>query len=667
MAIRLGKYLLRRKLGAGGMGEVWEAVDTVLDRLVAMKLLAGDGPDAREAIREAAAAARVNHPNAVTVYDVAECDGRWLIVMELVNGPSVARRVEEGGPLPWAEATRIARDAAAGLAAVHAAGLVHRDVKPANILLTPDGTAKVADFGLARTSSRTTLTAVVGTPHYMSPEQCWNELADARADVYSLGATFYTLLTARPPFTGETHMAVMYAHCHSPVPDPRAVSPDVPDGCVAVVRRAMAKAPAERFASADEMRAALDALLAGASAPTPDPNTVSIRLPPNTVAATPLSKPFPTRRVAITAGVGALGAASLTAFACWPRSPDPPTPPTPAASPPTVPDPQANEPAWANEWFVGGDIQQVAVSPDGRRFAVSTHAQNRRDELHLRTRDGKSVADWPKLAEGAAGLEGVAFSPDGKLVASASRSSGTVLVVDVATGNPQRVDDSRPVPGASHVAFSSDGTRLAVGGYNSLEGMQIHFWERQESGRWKKLAVSKPAPEYELWGMAFVPGRNVLAVGLGRTDAGKDVATLRLYDAGTGDALPPPGMKLTRGDIGPPLAFTPDGSVMVIGTPGQVHRLRVDGWSALDPPLTLDPNGKEKEFWAVAVSPDGKWVAGGQDVNVHVWRTADGVMKMLDKTHPGRVHTLAFTGDGKLLSGGGDGMVLVHDYAAPFR
>ena len=172
MTTRLGKYLLLRKLGAGGMGEVWEALDTVLDRAVAVKLLTGDGPDARESIREAAAAARVNHPNAVSVYDAAECDGRWLIVMELVDGPSAGTRVSELGPLPWAEATRIARDAAAGLAAVHAAGLIHRDVKPANILLTPDGTAKVADFGLARVSARTTVTAVVGTPHYMSPEQC---------------------------------------------------------------------------------------------------------------------------------------------------------------------------------------------------------------------------------------------------------------------------------------------------------------------------------------------------------------------------------------------------------------------------------------------------------------------------------------------------------------
>jgi urea transport system substrate-binding protein len=113
--------------------------------------------------------------------------------------------------------------------------LVHRDVKPAHILLTPEGVAKGADFG------------VVGTPHYMSPEQCWNGAADGRTDVYSLGATYYTLLTARPPFTGDTPMAVMYAHCHSPPPDPRGVVPDLPAGCAAVIQRATAKTPAERL------------------------------------------------------------------------------------------------------------------------------------------------------------------------------------------------------------------------------------------------------------------------------------------------------------------------------------------------------------------------------------------------------------------------------------
>src|SRR5437868_3915558 len=131
MMRQLGKYLLQRQLGAGGMGEVWEALDLVLDRVVAVKLLKGEMSDREHYVREAAAAARVSHPNTVTVHDAAEVAGQWVIVMELVTGPNAWQLVEQRGRLPWAEATRIVRDAAAGLAAVHAAGLVHRDVKPA--------------------------------------------------------------------------------------------------------------------------------------------------------------------------------------------------------------------------------------------------------------------------------------------------------------------------------------------------------------------------------------------------------------------------------------------------------------------------------------------------------------------------------------------------------
>lgn len=185
MSASLGKYQLIRELGSGAMGVVWEAIDTLLERRVAIKILSEGGEISAVHIREAAVAARVNHPNAVAVYDAAEFEGCRFIVMELVAGPNAGRLVAERGRLPWAEATRIARDAASGLAAIHSAGLIHRDVKPGNILIAPDGSAKVADFGLAKRSTLTGLTkatGVVGTPHYMSPEQCWSELADARAE-----------------------------------------------------------------------------------------------------------------------------------------------------------------------------------------------------------------------------------------------------------------------------------------------------------------------------------------------------------------------------------------------------------------------------------------------------------------------------------------------------
>lgn len=670
MAIRLGKYQLRRPLGAGAMGEVWEAVDTVLDRPVAVKLLTGDGDDPRDCVREAAAAARVTHPNAVAVYDAAEIDGRWVIVMELVNGPNAARVVADRGRLPWAEATGIARDAANGLSAVHAAGFVHRDVKPGNILIAPNGTAKVADFGLAKRTTRsglTTVTGVAGTPHYMSPEQCWNELADARADVYSLGATYYTLLTGRPPFAGDTPMAVMYAHCHSPVPDPRAVAADVPAGCAAVVRRAMAKPPADRFASADELRAALDDLLAGADAPAEVETAKSIRLPPATVVVPPVRKPFPTRRVALTAGVGALAAAGLTGFACWPRS-GITSPPTGPASPPTPPSPPADEPDWATLPPFKGAVQQIAITQDGRTVAVTVDRTDGKGDIHLFSRDGTPRPGWP-LPAGAA--EGVAFTPDGKAVAAAFRFDGVVRVYTVADGRPVSVAEPE-LRAVSVVQFSSDGEWMAAGGFTD-QGVVVRFWKRDADRGW---VAGHPcsAAEYSIWGFRFVPGRSVVALAAGVGPVDETQATLRLFDAPTGRQVKE--LPLDRRGVGPTVAFAADAPLAAVSSFGRVHLFRLPDWEAIDRRLDVRAGAQGSEVRALAVSPDGAWVAGGRDVDVHLWRAEDGVgvchrgdlpVDQSDR-HRGTVNTLAFTPDGKrLLSGGEDGKVIAHDHADLYR
>ncbi len=663
MTTHLGKYHLRRKLGAGGMGEVWEAVDTVLDRSVAVKLLTGDGSDARESVREAAAAARVNHPNAVSVYDAAECDGRWLIVMELVDGPSALKLVEERGPLLWAEATRIARDAAAGLAAVHAAGLIHRDVKPANILLTPDGTAKVADFGLARTSSRTTLTAVVGTPHYMSPEQCWNETADGRADVYSLGATYFTLLTARPPFAGDTPMAVMYAHCHSPVPDPRAVCPAVPAGCAAVVRRAMAKAATDRFASADDLRVALDALLAGAAVPEPDNDTRSIRLPPNTLAAPPLRRPFPTRRVAVVGCVGALAAAALTSFACWPRSGATPPPTTPHTTPTAPPE----KPAWFESVSLGErlKVQHLAVAPDGRSVAVAVIGwgeDDTKDGVYLLAPDGRPVPGWPRLGRGA---ESVAFSPDGTRLAAAFRPWGTVQVWELDSGRDVPPAVTLPLPLASRVAFSADGQWLAAGAY-SFDGSPLVVWQRDGARGWRQPHKYPLATECAVSGLTFIDRADQVAV-LSADGGGEDArATFRVYDTTTGQLIPGPvGVEKHKGFF-PTVAAAPGVPLVAVSSFGQVRLFNAPDWKLAGDPLEFSYIGGHPvlEPIALAFSPDGHRLAAGVHDYLVVWRTGDRTSKWQTAGHHG-INTLAFTPDGAtLLTGSEDGTVRSCDPSA---
>jgi serine/threonine protein kinase len=270
---KLGKYLLKSKLGQGGMGTVYLATDTRLKRDVAIKVLSPelsrDEAAVKRFLREARAAARLNHPNVVTVYDVDQQRGFCFLVMELVNGCSTADLLSRG-PVPWGEATRLIAEACRGLVAAHEAGLIHRDIKPSNIMRTGEGAVKLADFGLVKTAddsrhTKNPLTksgTILGTPHYMSPEQCEGGEVDVRSDVYSLGATYFALLTGRPPFDDAQPLQVMYAHCSKPVPDPRAFCPDLPEACAAVVMKSLAKKRIDRFGSANELLTALQAVLA---------------------------------------------------------------------------------------------------------------------------------------------------------------------------------------------------------------------------------------------------------------------------------------------------------------------------------------------------------------------------------------------------------------------
>jgi WD40 repeat protein len=258
----LGRYLITGQLGRGGMGIVYEAEDSLLKRKVAIKLLPREVSSDPEALsrflREAQAAAKLNHANVVAVYDLGQSDGKHFIVMELMNGGSAQEIVRNQGHFHWAEATNVLMDVCRGVAAAHKAGLIHRDIKPANILRTTDGIVKLADFGLVKPTGikgtgDTGLGEVVGTPYYMSPEQSRSDTIDKRSDIYSLGATYFALLTGRPPFNSPDSMQVLFAHCGTPVPDPRDFVSDIPEQCVAIIRKAMEKQRTNRYRSAGEM------------------------------------------------------------------------------------------------------------------------------------------------------------------------------------------------------------------------------------------------------------------------------------------------------------------------------------------------------------------------------------------------------------------------------
>ncbi|NUS54153.1 MAG: serine/threonine protein kinase, partial [Streptomycetaceae bacterium] len=267
-----GRYRFEELLGRGGMGEVWAAVDARIARRVAVKVMPSGGGDPQGLLREARTAGALSHPGIVTVHDLGrEPDGTVFVVMELVAGRDLARVLREVGRLDVRDAVDWSAQCADALAAAHDAGIVHRDLKPANVLLTPHGTVKVVDFGIARYAAATTRSSqVVGTPAYIAPERFSGQSGDGRVDLYALGCMLYELICGQPPFTAPHPMALMFAHLRQePVPldDLRA---DLPPGVAELTAQLLAKDPAQRPASAHEVHRRLRALpLDRASAPQP--------------------------------------------------------------------------------------------------------------------------------------------------------------------------------------------------------------------------------------------------------------------------------------------------------------------------------------------------------------------------------------------------------------
>jgi tRNA A-37 threonylcarbamoyl transferase component Bud32 len=271
-----GRYRLKRLIAKGGMAEVWEAVDDILGRPVAVKILhphlAADESFRERFRREAIAAARLAHPNVVATFDTGTDEGITFIVMELVDGSTLRQLLNETGPMAPAGVIHVGAQVADALHYAHRAGVVHRDVKPANILICSDGRVKVADFGIAKaveesepdrptpSEALTGTGSIIGTAQYLAPEQVDGRAVDGRTDVYALGVVLYEMVCGRPPFTGETDMAVALKHITTNPLAPGVVRAGVPRALEEIVLRAMAKRPDDRYQSADELRAALVAV-----------------------------------------------------------------------------------------------------------------------------------------------------------------------------------------------------------------------------------------------------------------------------------------------------------------------------------------------------------------------------------------------------------------------
>lgn len=266
------RYEIHRRLARGGMAQVYLARDRSLDRPVAVKELvpefAADPSFVERFRREAQAAANLSHPNVVGVYDWGAQDGTYFIVMEYVDGPSLSRVLRADGPFHPRRAAEIATEVAAGLGFAHSRGVVHRDVKPGNVLLTRSGQAKVTDFGIARALSSpdedlTQAGSVMGTATYFSPEQAQGLAVDPRSDLYSLGVVLYELVTGRPPFTGDTPLAIAYKHVQDEPAPPSSLISGLPASLEAIIMKLMSKRPDDRYSTAEDLRADLNRFLAG--------------------------------------------------------------------------------------------------------------------------------------------------------------------------------------------------------------------------------------------------------------------------------------------------------------------------------------------------------------------------------------------------------------------
>lgn len=475
---RVGRYRLVSVIGKGGMGEVFRAEDTVLGRVVAVKVLPAEmvaTPERRLRFeQEARLTASLSHPNVVQVHDVGEAEGIPYVVQEFVDGESLEDVVGRGTPPPGLVVSWCAQ-AAEGLAAAHAAGILHRDVKPGNLLLGKDGRVRIVDFGLATLDparsgqSRPGLTVegiVLGTPHYMSPEQAAGKKLDGRTDVFSLGVVLYELLTGARPFEGDSAIDVLHAIVHTPYPPAGEGPGAVPAVVAEVVDRALQKKPEDRYASAQEMAEALDRLLETADLPGTPPRRRSLSptgsFPPvggvdSRTQRIETGRP-PRLPLLLAAGGAVLVLAVLVGLFVARQGGEGDGRST--AEPP--------RPVQVTTW-TGLDVFP-AFTPDGGSLVYSSN-QSGKFEIYRRplSPGGREMA---LTSDGLENLQ-PAVSPDGATVAYHSKKRGGIWLVPATGGAPRQLSSfgSRPTytPDGALVVFETDPVvDLSASAYGAL-------------------------------------------------------------------------------------------------------------------------------------------------------------------------------------------------------
>ena len=664
---RIAGYLLEEQIGQGGMAVVFRALDLRLKRQVALKILApvlaADGAFRQRFIRESQLAAAVDDPHIIPVFEAGEASGVLFIAMRLVRGGDVGTLVRRGGPLLPSRAAAIIAPVAAALDAAHEAGLVHRDVKPANMLLdTRSGRPEhvyLSDFGLSKAElAGSTLTGTgqfLGTLDYSAPEQIEGRPVDGRADQYALASAAFELLTGSPPFQRDDAMAIMHAHISQPPPGLTSRRPDFPRAADAVVARALAKVPADRYGSCREFSEALRTAF-GIGRYDPDPGVI----PGAGWSATDVAAPPPATDMA-SAGQAHdhSGPGPVAAAAGHPRSPA-----TEAISPgrSTRPQlsghgptrhPRRHSFTWAAVVLAVLALAGTATAIIMGRSPTGTSASG------CRTRPSPRPASWsagqsdrPLLELGTGRgkvVEGMAFSPDGETLAIGTFGGTTYLVNAAAGGITRKLRNPRS-RGVLAVAISCNGQLLAAADRDG----STYLWDLTPGARATPVATLTDPASKGIQAVAFSPDGKTLAAG----DAAGSTYLWHV-SSGTKTALAATFAEPAATSI-QAVAFSPDGKTLATGdAAGSTYLWHVtsDTRARLVTTLT-DPASKGIE--AVAFNPAGTLLGAGDATgSTHLWNLSPGTgyahRTLADPGASGAYGTvaLAFSPDGTTLAAGG--------------
>jgi serine/threonine protein kinase len=660
------RYRVVRLLGKGGMGSVYEAEHRVMRRAVALKVINRAYTARRDAVerfrREVRAAARLAHPNIVTTYDAEDAGDTYFLVMEYVEGVSLARLVKERGPLPVAEACAYVRQAALGLQHAHERGIVHRDVKPHNLIRCTDGVVKVLDFGLAaltaeRGGGLTEENAVMGTPDFMAPEQAEDARdTDIRADVYSLGCTLYFLLTGQVPYPVSTALRKILAHREQPVPSIRRARPEAPPELARVLTHMLAKKPEDRYLTPGEVAVALEPFASAKR--TKEPKSKLGRL----AAAAVLFLGILGAGIAVYRIQTDKGELAITS-----ESDDVEVVIKQSGKLVRIVDAKTDK-AIALTLRSGTYELELKGDPEGLKLDLDS-VSLRRGETRLAKieRVLPPTADWEKVREvrrfvgHGEGIQPVAFSPDGRQILTGAHGPANmyadcdIQLWDVSTGKEVgRLKGQRSRILAA--AFSADGKRVVAG--SAWPDWVIRVWDVGSGkvvGRFEHNSLLEGRNMGSVYGVAFTAdGGHVLSCG--------DDRTVRMWEVETGNevrrfkglrsivrclAVSRDGRFLACGGC------QNDGSILVweVETGKEVRRFEGHTWTG------------EAGETGVAFSPDGKRIlSGGYDGTVRLWDIPSGEEVRRFTGHTDFVFGVAFSPDGRrILSASYDRSVRLWD------